>query len=353
LIKYIERIIVSGFMIICGLLVGCKPQDVVSHITPTVHQSPTASPSPTSTITPSPTPLPAIIVLIAADGSDKLLAEKIQITLADQAKLSGFRFQIRPSLSVDDMVSNDFKWVIVLHPFADLDSLAKLSPDTDFLVIGIKSAAPADNLTVIGAGGNRYDHQGFLAGYISALITPDWRIGIIGVSDTVDGTGSREAYMNGARFYCPNPLGFCSPTYAPFLEFPLYIEMESDSSSSEWQAAADFLIQRGVETIFISHGAGDESLLKYLAQAGVDMILSYKPPDSVRENWVITLDFDLYQTFIDSWEDFFEGNTGQSLHVPLSIFDFNPQLISIGRMRLVEEMLDELILGYVGTGIEQ
>ena len=89
----------------------------------------------------------------------------------------GLRFQVLTNLTEDDFQQDEYQIVVVLAPFPDLQTLAESTPDTKFLAVGFNDLAPGENLSVLRSGGGDYDIQGFIAGYIAALITPDWRVG--------------------------------------------------------------------------------------------------------------------------------------------------------------------------------
>ena len=50
--------------------------------------------------------------------------------------------------------------------------LAAANLDVPVLALGIPGVQPAANLSVLASGGDRPDRQGFIAGYLSAVLTP-------------------------------------------------------------------------------------------------------------------------------------------------------------------------------------
>ena len=333
-----QILLISLLMVIAGCS-GADPTPAPTEI-PEV-EIPT--PEPTVTDIPTATALPPVGVLLASPEANPQIVEILQAELAQSIPEVGLRFQVRPSLTVDAITAEDIGWVIALPPAPDLANLVSSSPGTRFLAVGIEGLEPAPNLSVIGSGADRFDQQGFLAGYMSAMITPDWRIGVISVADSEVGQLARKSFITGAKYYC----GFCSPTYPPYYEYPLYVQLNTGATADEWQAAADFLLQRGVLTVYVVSGAGNDVLLKYLALSNVQIIGGDTPPDDIREAWVAILGFSVLDAFYTFWPEFVAGADGQVVSVPLSISDINANILSPGKQRLVEEILIEVQEGSI------
>ena len=164
------------------LLVGCSGGIPGLEPTPTDAPPPTETPAPTETPTPTKTALPPVGVLLVPEGADPILAEQMQSFLAERIPPQGMRFQVRPSLSQDDFARDDFRWIIALPPYSDLDTLAASARDARFLAVGFDNLEPSPNLTVISKPDDWYAQQAFMAGYIGMVITPDWRAGMIRVN---------------------------------------------------------------------------------------------------------------------------------------------------------------------------
>jgi hypothetical protein len=327
-------------------LVGCSQALPVIEAEKTATPAPTQTPTLTSTPVPSPTPLPPVGVLLAPPEADPYLVEELQTFLSQAIPEAGYRFQVRPSLTAETIQAEDIGWVIALPPLPDLGALAAAAPETRFLAVGISGLEPGSNLSVIGADDARMDHQGFIAGYLAALITPDWRVGVI-ATNTETGQTARQAFVTGAKYFC----GLCITTYPPFAEYPLYLQLDQGTSSADWQAASNVLINRGVETMYVVPGAGDEALLRHLVQSGVSIIGGTPPPDGLADSWVATLGFSPLEAFYQFWPDFVVGTDGEMVDVPLTIANINPDLFSLGRQRLVEEMLTQVQAGAVDLGV--
>ncbi len=351
--SFIGLFLFLGFAL---LLVGCSGGIPGLEPTPTNPPPPTETPVPTETPTPTETQLPPVGVLLVPDGADPILVEQMQSFLSDRIPQHGMRFQVRPSLSQDDFERDDFRWVIAVPPYSDLDLLAASAPAARFLAIGFNDLEPSSNLTVISQPEDWYAQQAFMAGYIGMVITPDWRAGMIRVN-TTEGEIASQSFKIGALFFCSSPSApgqnlFCRPDYAPVYEYPIIAFGEPETTSDEWPGVGRYMLNQYVDTIFISPEVESDQLLRYLSQEEVELIGSTPPLDDIRSQWVASLEFDLFQTFQDFWPEFETGTNGQLVTVPLTITNVNPDLLSPGRQEFVEIMLADLVSGFVDYGLD-
>jgi hypothetical protein len=287
-------------------------------------------------------------ILVVPPGANVELAEQLEETLAELAASQDLEFEVQPSISSDDLIA-DVQLVFAMSPDPGLADLAASAPDTQFVSIAIPGLQPSSNLTVIDAQGASQDQQGFLAGYLAALITPEWRVGAITVSDTPAGLSARQGFLNGVVFFC----GLCRQTYPPFYTYPMYVELPGSASPVEWQTSADVLIDKAVQTVYVAPDAGDEELLDYLAKAGIKIIGSRPPPDTLDEQWVATIQPDTSAALRQAWQDLVSGNPSPNLTAALYLSDINPDLLSPGRQRLAEELMAEMQTGTIDTSVEE
>lgn len=304
----------------------------------------TVSP-PSPSLAPSPSPaLPPLGILLAPANADAVLGEDLRTLTSAWAEEDGLRFQLRETLSENDFVAEDIHWVVALPPLSNLEGLAASAPETRFLAVGFSDLEATGNLSVIRPGVSHFDQQGFMAGYIAAMITPDWRVGVIGLADDPAGKAAREGFTAGAIYFC----GLCRSEYPPFFEYPLFVELDAEASSSQWQSAANILLNKGVETIYLVPGAGDDDLRQYLVQSDVNLIGGGEEvTETIAEHWVVSLRFDLLQVVEEHWPEFVEGAVGASVQVPLTLADINSDLLSPGRQRLAEKILEEVVAGFI------
>lgn len=343
---YILYRLVVTFLIFV-MATGCAGAPSIPGLVPSLTFTPALTETPVPSVTPTPTQtqLPPVGVLIVPPQADPRLAADLQQVLGEQIPAAGLRFQVRPSLSLNDLDRDRFRWIIALAGTENLEALIEAAPEADFLAIGVEGMQPASNLTTIGGEVLRYDQQGFIAGYIAALITPDWRVGMLGLAGLPEGETAWQGFITGVRYYC----GLCLQTYPPFYEYPLYVGLPSGSTPDEWQSAANTLINQSVETVYVMPGVADESLFRHLAQSGMNILAGRTPPEQplIQEHWVASLRSDPFEAFVNYWPDFMAGEVGLSLPVPLTITDVNASLLSPGRERMAAEVLVDVMDGYV------
>lgn len=317
---------------------------LVSELVSTATLPPTATAAPLPTVT----PLPPLVVLLAPPEVDPALTDALQPLVTELTEQAGMRFQVRPALSQADLGA-DVQLVVVLPPDPGVADLVSAAPETQFLVIGIPDLEPAANLSLIGAQGERPDQLGFLAGYIAAAITPDWRVAIVS-EDTATGEAARLGFINGVTFFC----GLCRPAYPPFPipGYPLYVELPLESGEADWQAAATYFRTWFVQTAFV-YPEANPALLAILAQSDVNLIGVGTPPDGLQEQWVASIGEDAPVQAVESLLPGLLAREGAAnVDLPLVITAANPELFSPGRQRLVAKMLADLLAGYIGTGVD-
>ncbi len=175
---------------------------------------PTDTPIPTATFTATPSSPLAILVLPA--DMDQAMYDLYQTTVYDLAQQAGFRFQVRNTLSELDL-EPALRVVIALppDPGPGIAALAAAAPQTQFLAINIPDIAPGGNISVL-ANTVQTDVMAFMAGYIGAMITDDYRIGMIYPDGNADALRALEAYANGKTYFC----GICRPYYYLPYDFP-------------------------------------------------------------------------------------------------------------------------------------
>jgi hypothetical protein len=330
-------------------LVACNSESNGTQDTPTpvLAELPTETLTPTEPPPPTATNQPPLVLLIAPPENDQIHLAELEATLSELANAQGFRFQVRPTLTPEEL-NEEVQIVVVVAPFTGLTDLTAVAPQTQFVGIGIPGLEPTENLSVIGPDGATPDQSGFLAGFIAAVVSSDWRVGTISTNDSPSGIGSQNGFLNGAVFFC----GFCNPTYPPFYEYPLYISLHSGATLAEWQVLADTIKENYVETVYVAPYADGNELLAYLVGAGLNIIGGVPPPDEIRSNWVATVQSDSTEALKQIWPDLINGNGGFILPFALKITNVNENLFSPGRQRLVEQIRLDLQNGFIDTGVD-
>ena len=315
--------------------------------------TPTAKvPTPTTAPTVSPTPpvMPLVILVLPGD-MPKADSDRYQKLVYDMAQAGGMRFQVRNTLTPEDVAfeGQALKVVIGLPPDPGMAALAAAAPSVQFLAIGIPGMTAAPNLSTIGATGIPVDQQAFLAGYIAALVAPEWKVGMLYAKDTPDGTAARDAFTNGFVFYC----GSCrNPVFSqPAGIYPLIYGIPTDTPKGQYSAFADDLLHYAVKVAYVSPAIAAPELLDYMAQTGMLVISETLPDESARDHWVTSIQPDVTSAIKNIFPDLVAGKGGQTVPTPLFLADVNTSLLSQGKLRLVQQVLDGLQNGAISTGV--
>jgi basic membrane lipoprotein Med (substrate-binding protein (PBP1-ABC) superfamily) len=346
-------------VLISLILSACNPDAPVipapTELTPYSTALPVATQTlsteePVQTQTPT-IPIPQML-LLAPEGSDPSLLAELQPILADLATQEGYALEIRTTLT-PEQIGNDVQVVVSLPPDPGLESLAASANSTRFLAIGMPNLGQVSNLSSVSLQATQPEWQGFMAGVIAALVTPDWRVGVISISDTTEGIAARAGFMNGVVYFC----GTCRQIFPPFfdsenqlIQYPLFVELPAGAAENEWISAADILISRGVETVYVYPGAGGQGLLGYLAEADVRLVGGIQPAESLSKNWVASISPDPNYSLYKLIQKALQGQEIPKNTTALQINHVNSDLFSPGRQKLAESILADLLAGYIEAG---
>ena len=327
------------FIAILMILSACGASESSATSTPVPTDTPIVPPTVTATPT---TPL-AILVLPADLEPDT--SNLYQKTVYDLAQASGLRFQVRNALTAADL-DPGLKVVVALPPDPGIAALAAAAPQVQFLAINIPEVAAGGNISVLG-NNSQTDVSAFLAGYTAALITDDYRVGMIIPKDDADAIRALNAFANGMRFQC----GVCRPIFFYNWSYPQYVEIRAEEDLANYDAYADILIlQYKVSTIYLYPDIATLDLETYIGTTGASMIGTISP-EQRPAGWVMTIQPDIIKAIQNSWPNLVAGQGGVTVQSPLGLSDIDPSLLSPGRQRLVEQTLSDLQAGLISTGV--
>lgn len=339
--------------IIAVAIAACNPTisstitPVPQEFTPTVStHTPTvlSTQLPGNTPSDTPTETSELVVLVIPEGADPEQRDTVSSVIQELAGEAGMQIETQADITPNDL-RPDVKMVVVVAPFNGLAELAQAAPQIQFLGIGVESQSAA-NLNTIQVNSSGPGDQGFVAGYLAALVTPEWRTAIIGVSDTPAGALTSQGFINGMKFYC----GLCRQTYPPYYEYPMYSLLPVDASDDEWRLAADGLIDQAVKTIYLAPGAGEEVLPEYLTSQGINIIASSNP-DIQSEQVIAVVTADLDATLRSVWQNLFAGKENGSTLSQISVSNINPDILTLGKQRLLDDLITQLEQGFIDPGI--
>ena len=301
---------------------------------------PTVTAQPTATLMPTPSTPLAILVLPA--DMDKTQSDLYQKTVYNLAQESGFRFQVRNTLSPEDLADPTLKVVVALPPDPGLASLAPLAPGVQFLAVNIPNLTAGGNLSAL-AGEAQGELPAFLAGYVAAMISDEYHIGMIIPKDNPEAQRAFNAFSNGMAYYC----GLCRTFYLTEIRYPTYIEVPAGESPSRYGGYANVLINdRRVYTIYVYPTLADPDFLSYVGTQGV-FLIGTSMPEPRPGGWVMTIRPDTIKAIQIAWPNLISGQGGVNVQSPIGISDVDPSILTDGKLRLAQETLDALLAGRI------
>ncbi len=138
--------------------------------------------------------------------------------------------------------------VISLPPDPGIAALAAAAPQVQFLAINIPEVTAGGNISVLG-GNSQTDIAGFLAGYTAALITDDYRIGMLMPKDNPDAVRALERLCHRNEILVVERAVLC---YFYTWTYPQFLEIGAEEDPANYDAYADILIlQYKVQTIYL------------------------------------------------------------------------------------------------------
>jgi len=328
---------IAIFIIMLGLIVtACGGSEV-----PAVTDTPVPTETPIVPPTLTATPTVPLAVLVVPAGLDAETSNLYQKTVYDLTQASGMRFQVRNTFTPADLEPG-LKIVIVFPPDPGIVELAAAAPDVQFLTINIPGVSPSANVSVLGSN-SQSTIAAFLAGYTAAMLTDDYRVGMLMPKDNNDAIQSFNAFTNGRKFYC----GLCRPYFFLPWEFPQFLEIGAEQDVNDYDAFADILIlQYKVRTIFIHPEIYTQDLVDYIGTTGTSMI-GTTSPEQRPAGWIMTIQPDTIQAIQSAWPQLVAGQGGLTVQSPLGLSDVDPTLLSPGKQLDVQETLDKLQRGLI------
>ena len=324
-------------LLILGVLMSACGAGQTTDVTST--PAPTETPIPLPTLTATPTvPLAMLILPASLDAETSNL---YQTTVYDLAQAAGMRFQVRNTLTPAELEPG-LKIVIALPPDPGVLELAAAAPDVQFLAINIPGIAAGGNISVLG-GNSQTEIVGFLAGYTGAMLTDDYRIGMLMPRDNADAIKMFNSFGTGMKFYC----GICRSYFFFQQPAPAFIDIGSEQNPDDYDAFADVLIsQYRIRTILMYPEIQTQDLVDYVGTTGTLMIGSISP-EQHPAGWIMTIQPDTIKAIQTAWPYLLAGQGGQTIQSPLGLSDIDPSILSPGKQALVQETLDKLQAGRI------
>lgn len=305
----------------------------------------TASPEATST------PGNPLVILVLPAEMVQSESDAYQTLVYNLAQANGLRFQVRNTLTMEELQAElpALRIVMALPPDPGLAGLAASAPGVQFLSLGIPGIEAGANLSTIGGSTQAVDKQAFLAGYITAMLASEWRVGLMTVKDTPEGDATWKAFENGYHYFC----GYCRNQVfsQPYPGYPIVYRLPVDTPENEYLGWAAGLLDNFVKAAYVYTDVATPEVLSYLAEYGVLLIGQDTPSEDVRSNWIASIQPDVIPAIEIAFHDLLAGNGGQNIPTPLYLTDINESLLTEGKLQMAQEVLDGLQNGTIGTGV--
>jgi hypothetical protein len=336
----IFQIFYIGIILLSGLA-ACNPSIPTETALPEI--SLTASPEENATETPptlTPTQTEEAVILMTSPNTDPLIVSRVRESLEILAADSGFKLAVQEGSSVEMMTNTPV--VVTLGEDIDVNNLAASYPEVSFVAIDNTGAAPSANLSVIGDSLTDQKRRAFMAGYLAALLSEDYKVAALAPSDSDVTEAVLESFVVGVRFFC----GICQTKYPPYQSFPQWETLPANGSAETFQPVLDSFTNIGVEIFYVHGDLLSPQLLTAIADSGT-LVIGDQHPDTIRNNYAGTILSDPVPMLEVIWADVLDGNSGQQIAGSIVLVDRNPDLISDGRYQFFLEMADDLQAGLI------
>jgi hypothetical protein len=278
-------------------------------------------------------------VFILPHQADPALGQQIQTVLQTSLGGAGISLETVSALT-PPQIPEATRLIVSLGAVENLADLVAFSPQVQFLAVGGPSLPAAANLTSIRLPSARPDQAGFMAGVIGGMLTPDYRLGMLGLANDIPSKAAHNAFKHGLAYYC----GMCQPRYPPFYLYPVF---STTSDENYLQSLSD----AEIKFLYIFPGTWNEALAGFTSERGTLLIGESIPSEAVSAQWVASLGGDPLPAIASALPDLLAGQSAGEITVPLQILSSNASLFSPGRQQLAHEILADLLAGYIDTGV--
>lgn len=290
-----------------------------------------SQPAETTVPTVVPTQAPDRVVLTASDKIGETYLSEAQAYISQLAAESGLIFEMRETI-LQNEITPDVKIIIFLEQPDNLGSLAASAPQTQFVAIGNGDWNPPSNGSIIRKND---DHVAFLAGYLGAMLAPNFRVGAL----QVEGDDLyNQAFVNGVGYYC----GICASVIYPLSTYPAVAQLPQGSIPAAWREAFNAINANKVNVVFFPSGASSPELGTFLASQDIAIIGNAAPLEELREKWVATITTDGLSPLREMWPDLLNGVGGKTVSAGLQITDVNYINLNDGLVWLSQGKMDQL-----------
>lgn len=296
---------------------GCVDRPTPTPEVPTSTSTPEATP----TVTPS----PARIVLFDPSAQ---AGTAVTTLLSD--------FAAANSLAFETWTENkgDLSGVKIMVVFSGLDNLAEVTastPQTQFITTAQNTAAAA-NISTLSVNPV---HLAFMAGYLAAMTSDDWRAGAL-ISDPLS-VGLADAFINGGEYLC----GRCTPIFAPQIYYPVTSSTDGANDAASWVAKASSLwSETYANSVYIDTSADYPEVLDVFTDK---VLYSSNPASANLSRYSAILGADVTSTLQTALPELLAGTGGKIYNARVGLLVINkPEVVTEAKQARFIEVAQDL-----------
>jgi len=261
---------------------------------------------------------------------------EIQDFLENYAVINNFEFVVQNSLDVEQLRNS--KLVFLSSDDDAWLTTAKELSETNFIVVSSKTfELPPNVIQIRTAKSDLY----FVAGYVSAQIADDWRVGALLPAESIEGSQLSEIFSNGTKFLC----GLCAPLYAPVVFFPTIAIVGDGSDVNAINSSYGEIAINRPNTIFIPSDFLNDDLAINLKQNGHIILSDISTDTSKNELMDIRIGFNVSEALNKILDSKIEPGT-TIINSKILVEDIN-NLLSKGKIDYLNIMLSDLNQGFI------
>ncbi|HSM25139.1 MAG TPA: hypothetical protein VK856_09775, partial [Anaerolineaceae bacterium] len=257
-----SKIYLYGLLMMVFLLSSCTnntiPSTPVENTTEPAQSEPTFSP--TTVIETEPPLAIKKLFIYHTTFEDPLIQETLnEITVAAE----GLGFEVSRNNELPD---GSFSSILLFHPTEEILLTSQgLAVDQIIVVAEEIPFSPTIPTTFIKLS---QAETIFLAGYLSALITNDWRVGGLLPDNQYNNTDASKIFQNGMIYLC----GRCTPVFGPIVKFPVTAILSTPENTEATMQAFGEIATNRINTLFIPSIYLNDDLVTLLKQNNVTII---------------------------------------------------------------------------------
>lgn len=331
------KIIPIAIVLLIFFLSSCTDNNIIS--TPVQNPSDPTQLQPTLTPTTVIESEPSITIkklLIYHPNIDDLHFQNDLIEIVSAAE--GIGFEVSRSNELSDV---SYSSILLFEPTEEILSKSQLLAEEQVIVVGEETTfSPTIPTTLIKLSPAE---SIFIAGYLSALITNDWRVGGLLPDNQYNNTDLTKIFQNGVIYLC----GRCTPVFGPIVKFPVTaILSEAENTEATLQAFSEIADNR-INTLFIPANYLYDDLVTLLKQNNVT-IISDSTMEPSKNGWV---DYAITTNVEDLVISVLSNDSQPEELLTIIPVEYSIQAndspISIGRENFLKEMIFNLQSGLI------